>query len=159
MRLVALFPVLFTTSSDVLCSKFGEVWEMLWVFKVVRWTRNRCPKINKSSTVSNSTGASSFEIWTANLAQSLTVGTLTNWQSFIFGDSNWKFCKVGYPIGTPKPDIQMQTFLIWDLFYILCFYFLVKKIKTCWIHKNAVFANWEKYEVSSNFCLMFLIDF
>ena len=47
---------------------------------------------NQSATVSNGVGASSFEIWTANLAQLLTVGTLTNSWSFIFGDSNWKFC-------------------------------------------------------------------
>ena len=86
----------------------------------------RCPKTNKSPTVSNGVGASSFEIWTANLAQSLTVGTLTNSQNFIFGDSNWKFCKVSYPIGTPKPDIQMRIFLTWDYFF-LRFYFCVKK--------------------------------
>ena len=99
VRLIALFPLLFTTSGDVLCSKFGEVWETLWIFKVARWTRNRWPKINKSPTISNGVGASSFEIWTANMAQLFTVGTLTNSQSFIFGDSNWKFCKVGYPVG------------------------------------------------------------
>ena len=48
----------------------------------------------------------------------------------MFGDPNWKF---GYPVGHPKPDIQMQTFLE------ICFYafiFLVKKIITCWIYKN-----------------------
>ena len=158
MRLVASFPLLFTTSGDVHCSKFDGVWEMLRIFKVARWTRNRCRKINTSPTVSNGIRASSFEIWTANLAQLLTMGTLTNSQSFIFGDSNWKFCKVGYPVGTPKPDIQMQTFLTWD-FCFLYFYFWVKKIKTCWIHKNTVFANWEKYEVSWNFCLVFIVDF
>ena len=146
-RPVASFPLLFTTSSNILCLKFGKVWETLWILKVPRGTRNRCPKINKSLTVSNGIGASSFEIWTANLAQSLTVGTLTNLQSFIFGDSNWKFCKVGYPVGPPKPDIQMWTFLTWDFFF-LCFYFLEKKIKTCWIYKNTVFTNWEKYEAS-----------
>ena len=43
-------------------------------------------------TVSNGVRASSFEIWTANLAQSLTMGILTNPRSFIFGVSNWKFC-------------------------------------------------------------------
>ena len=37
--------------------------------------------------------------------------------------------------------------------------FLREKIKTCWIYKNTVFANWEKYEVSRNFCLVFIIDF
>ena len=99
LRLVASFLVLFTTSSDVLCPKFGGVWEMLWIFKVARWTRDRCTKINKSPTVSNGVRASSFEIRTANLAQLLTMGTLTNSRSFIFGDSNWKFCKVGYPVG------------------------------------------------------------
>ena len=54
---------------------------------------------------------------------SLTVGTLKNSQSFIFGVSNWKFCKVGYPVGTPKPDIQMQIFLIGIyLFFMLLFF-------------------------------------
>ena len=37
------------------------------------------------------------------------------------------------------------------LFFILCFYFWVKKIKTCWIYKNTVFAKWGKYRVSWNF--------
>ena len=115
MRLVALFLLLFTTSSDVLCSKFSEVWETVWIVKVARWTCNRCPKINKSPAVSSGVRASSFEIWTANMAQSFTVGTQTNSWSFIFGDSNWKFCLVGYPIGPPKPDIQMWPFLTWDL--------------------------------------------
>ena len=38
---------------------------MLWIFKVARWTHDRCTKINKSPTVSNGVGASSFEILTA----------------------------------------------------------------------------------------------
>ena len=46
---------------------------------------------------------------------------LTNSRIFIFGDSNWKFCKVGYPVGTQKPDIQMWTFLTWDYFFMLLF--------------------------------------
>ena len=122
MTLVASFPLLITTSSDVFFLKFVKVWETLWIFKVARWTCDRWPKINKSPTVSSGVGASSFEIWNANLAQSLTVGTLTNSQSFICGDSNRKFCKVSYPIGTPKPDIQMQTFLTWDSFFMLLFF-------------------------------------
>ena len=109
MRLVASLLLLFTTSSDVVCLKFGGVWETLWIYKVARWTCDRCTKINKSPTVSKGVGASSFEIQTPNLAQLLTVGTLTNSWNFIFGDPNWKFCKVGYPVGTPKSDIQMET--------------------------------------------------
>ena len=35
----------------------------------------------------------------------------------------------------------------------------MKKIKTCCIYRNTVFANWEKYEVSWNICLVFIIDF
>ena len=62
---------------------------MLWIFKVARWTHDGCTKINKCPT---GVRASSCKIWTANLAQSLTVGTLTNSQSLIFGDSKWKFC-------------------------------------------------------------------
>ena len=124
-------------------------------FSKLRDERTTMPKINKSPTVSNGISALSFEIWTANLAQLLTVGTLTNPQSFIFGDSNWQFCKVGYPVGTQKPDIQMRTFLTWDFFKD----FWVKKIKTCWIYKHTVFAYWEKYEVSWNFCLAFIIYF
>ena len=102
MRLVALFPLLFTTSSDVLCLNFGGVWETLWIFKGARWTHYRCTKINKSPTVSSVIRASSFDIWTAKLAQSLTMGTLTNSWSFIFGDSNWKFCSQ-LPCRHPKP--------------------------------------------------------
>ena len=157
-RPVALFPLLFTTSGSVLCSEFCEVWETLWIFKVAWGTRDRCPKINKSPTVSFSVGASSFEIWTANLAQSFTVGTLTNSQSFIFGDSNWKFCKVCYPVGPQNLTFRCEHFWL-GFFFFLMFLFLVKKIKTCWIYKNIVFANWEKYEVSWNFCLVFIIDF
>ena len=145
---------------NVVCLKFGEVWETPWIFKVARWMCDRWPKINKSPTVSNGIGASFFEIWTANLAQLLTVGTLTNSQSFILGNSFSKFCKVGYPVGPPKTrhsdaDISDLGFLL--LFF--CFYFFSEKIKTCWIYKNAVFANREKYKVSWNFCLVFIIDF
>ena len=99
--------------------------ETLWIFKVARWTHARCLKINQSSTVSNDIQASSSEIWTANLAQSLTVGTLTNSRRFVFGDSNWKFCKVGYPVGAPKPNIQMWTFLTWIFFF--CFLIFSEK--------------------------------
>ena len=127
-RLVASFLLSFTTSGDVVCLKFGEVWETLWIFKVVKWTRNRWPKINKSPTVSNDVGASSFEIWTANLAQSLTVGTLTNSWSFIFWDSNWKFYKVGYPHRPPKTWHSDADISDLGCFFE-CFYFLVKKIK------------------------------
>ena len=146
-RLVASFPLLFTTSGNAVCSKFGKVQETLWIFKVARWTRDRWSKIKKSPTVSNGIGASSFEIWTANLAQLLTVGTLTNSRSFIFGDSNWKFCEVGYRIGPPKTRHSDAD--IYDLGFLsfLMLYFLVKKIKTCWVY-NTVFANWGKYEVS-----------
>ena len=57
--------------------------ERHWIFTVTsRWTYDGCTKMNKSPTVSNGIGASSFEIWTANLAQSLTVGTLTNSRRF-----------------------------------------------------------------------------
>ena len=123
MRLVASFPLLFTTSSDVVCLKFGGVWETLWIFKVARWTCDRCTEINKSPTVSIGVRASSFEIWTANLVQLLTLGTVTNSRRFIVGDSNWKFCKVGYPVGTQKPDIQMRHFWLWErkIFRLLFF--------------------------------------
>ena len=100
--------------------------ERLWIFKVVRWTCDRWPKINKSPTVSNGVGASSFEIWTANLAQSLTVGTLTDSQSFIFGDSNWKFCKVSYPIGPQNPIFRCEHFWLGDSFFFYAFIFLWK---------------------------------
>ena len=114
---------------------------MLWIFKVARWTCDRWPKINISPTVSNGIGASSFEIWTANLAQSLPMGTLTNSQSFIFGDSNWKFCKVGYPIGPPKPDIQMQTFLTWDLFiFFLMLLFFSEKNQNLLLFKRTMYS-------------------
>ena len=98
-------------------------------FKVARWTHDRWPKINKSLSVSNGVGASSFEIWTANLAQPLTMGTLTNSRSFIFGDSNWKFCKVGYPVGPHKPDFQMRTFLTSDFFFFFMLLFFSQKKK------------------------------
>ena len=85
-------------------------------------------KINKSPTVSSGVRASACEIWTTNLAQLLNVGTLTNSWSLIFVHSNCKFCKVGYPVGTPKPDIQMRIFLTWDFFFN-AFIFSWKKSK------------------------------
>ena len=142
VRPVASLPLLFTISGNVLCSKFGGVWETLWIFKAARWTHERCPEINKSPTVSSGIRASSSEIWTANLAQSFTMGTLTNSQSFIFGDSNWKFCSQ-LPVGPPKnwhSDVDIS-----DLgFLFLCLYFSVTKIKTSWVYENTVFTNWEK---------------
>ena len=83
-------------------------------FSVMRWTHDSCTKINKSPPVSNGIRASSFEIWTENLAQSLTMGTLTNSWSFIFGDSNWKFCS-RLPRRHPKTGHSDA-----------------QKIKTCW---------------------------
>ena len=124
----ASFLLLFTTSGDVFCLKFVRVWETLWIFKVVRRTHDRCMKTNKSPTVSNGIGDSSFEIWTANLAQSFTVGTLTNSWSFIFGDLDWKFCNVGYPVCTLKPDIQMWTFLTWDFFFFMLLFLSEKNL-------------------------------
>ena len=58
--LVSANVLLYATSGDVLCSKFGGVWEMLWIFKVARWTHNWCTKINKSPTVSNDIGQGSY---------------------------------------------------------------------------------------------------
>ena len=44
------------------------------------------------------------------------------------------------PVGTlTKPDIQISDFFN-------AFIFESKKIKTCWIFKNNVFANWEKHK-------------
>ena len=125
VRLVASFPLLFITSGDV-CSKFGKVWETLWIFKVAKWKCNRWPKINKSPSVSNGVGASSFEIWTANLAQLLTVGTLTNSRSFIFGDSIWKFCSQ-LPRRPPQNLIFRCGHFWLGISFFLCFYFFSEK--------------------------------
>ena len=52
------------------------------------------------------------------------------------------------PVGTPKPDTQMRTFLTWD-FSFYAFIFKKKKTKPVgYTYKNTVFTNWEKYEVS-----------
>ena len=118
------------------CGLF-EVWEMLWIFKVARWTWYRWPKINKRLTVSNGVGASSFEIWTANMTQSLTMGTLTNSRA-------------------PK-ILTFRCGHFWLGIFFNAFILEWKKIKTCWMH--VVFANWEKYEVSWNFRLVFIIHF
>ena len=159
MRLVASFPLWFTTSIDVLCSKFSGVWETRWIFKAARWTHDRCTKINKSPTVSNGIRASSFEIWTANLAQSLTLGTLTNSPSFIFGDSKWTFCKAGYPVGTLKPVIQMQTFLIWGEKKIMLLFLSEKNSNLLKPDKNNVFANWENTKWAETFIWCLLLIF
>ena len=160
MRLVivASFPQLFTTSCDVLCSKFGWVWETLWIFKVVRWTRDRCTKINKSRTVSNGIGVSSFEIWTAYLAVAYQghpnkLTELHLWRFKLEILQSWlprRYAK------TRHSDADIS-----DLGFFFYKYFCMKKSKPVGYtsHKNTVFANWEKYEVSRNFCLVFIIDF
>ena len=130
VRLVASFPLLFTTSGNVFCSKFSGVWETLWIFKVVRWTRDRCAKINNSPIVSNGVEASSLEIWTANVAQLLTVGNPNKlmefhlWRSKLEILQSWFAYQLTYQLfchdsqrGTPKPDIQMRTFLTSDFFF------------------------------------------
>ena len=158
-RLVASFPLLFTISGNVLCSKFGWIWETLWIFKVARWTRDRCTKINKSLTVSNGVGASSFEIWTATLAQSLTVGTLTNSWSFIFGVLNWKFCS-RLPRRYPKTWFSDAD--ISDLGKKLMLLFLREKKSKPVGYTRTLYLQTgknEKYKVSRNFCLVFIIDF
>ena len=76
------------------------------------------------------------------------------WQTH--GASSWEFqtgnFAVSYPIGAPKPDIQMQIFL----YFLMPLFLREKNINLLDIYKNAVFANWEKYEVSRNFCLVLL---
>ena len=82
--------------------------------------RTDAQKEAKSPTVGNGIRASSFEILTANMAQLLTVGNLTNSWNFIFGDSNWKFCKVGYPIDVDISDVGFALFLfLSDFFFFL----------------------------------------
>ena len=159
-RLVAWFPVLFTTYGDVLCSKFGGVWETLWIFKGVRWTHDRYMKINKSPTDSdsNAVGASSFEIWTANLAQSLTVGTLTNSRSFIFGDSNWKFCS-RLPHRHPKTWHSDADISDLGFFHVFIFESKKKSKPVGYIQEHCICKLGKLYEVSWKFCLVFIIDF
>ena len=59
----------------------------------------------------------------------------------------------------------MQTFLTWDnyfftfLFLNLCEKKKSKPVGYILLYKNTVFANWGKYEVSCNFCLVLSIDF
>ena len=94
MRLPTSFPLLFTTSGEVFCLKFGGVSEMLWIFKVARWTHERCMKINKCPTVSNGFVALSFEIWTATWAHLFTMGTLTNsWSLELETLQSWLPCR------------------------------------------------------------------
>ena len=61
VRLTALFPLLCTTSCNVL---FGGIWEMLWIFKVARWKHDRSTKINKSPNVSNGVRKSPHSVCT-----------------------------------------------------------------------------------------------
>ena len=154
----ASFLLLFTTSGDVLCLKFIRVWEMLWIFKVARWTHDRCMKTNKSPTVSNGIGDSSFEIWTANLAQSFTVGTLKLMELHL-----WRFRLEILQRRLPRmhPKTWHSNVDISDLGnFFLCFYFWVKKSKPVGYTRTlTVFANWEKYEVSWNFYLVYITDF
>ena len=159
MRLVASFLLLFTTSSNVLCSKFSAVWETLWIFKVARWMRNRWPKINKSPTLNNGVGASSFWDLNCNSGSVAYRGHPNKLMKLHLSRFKLEILQSWLPHRPSKTrhsdaDISDLGFLSF-----LCFYFFVKKIKTYWIYKNTVFANWEKYEVSWNLWLVFIIDF
>ena len=89
--------------------------------------------------------ASSFEICTANMAQS---------RNFIFADSKWKFL----PHRHPKlwhSDVAISD---WGLFFSMLL-FLSEKIKTCWICKNTVFAQTGKnikWAETSVWCLLWI---
>ena len=78
---------------------FNGVWETLCIFKVVRWIHNGCTKINKRPTVSSGIRTSAFNIQTSNFAKSLTLGTLTNPQSFIILDSKCEILLSRLPCG------------------------------------------------------------
>ena len=106
--------------------------------KMDTWQMHKNKQKPSFYSVSNGTGASSFQIWIANLAQLLTLGTLTNSQTFIFGDSNWKFC-------SRLLSRHPKTWQLWFGIFFNAFIFEWKKIKTSWIHKNNVFASLEKY--------------
>ena len=57
----------------------------------------------------------------------------------MFGDSNWTLCKVSYPVGTPKPDIQMGTFLTWDFYYFYyAFIFECKNLNLLDIQEHCI---------------------
>ena len=71
-RLVASFLLFCTTSSNVLCSKFCQIWETLSIFKVAGWTHNRCTIIKKTLLLAM---ASELLLW----------------------DLNCRFCSVAYP--------------------------------------------------------------
>ena len=106
-RLVASFPLLFTTSSNVFCSKFGGVCETLWIFKFVRWTHDRCTKINKSPTEQ---WFWSFILWDLNCKSgSVTYcGHPNKLMEFRLWRFNLEIYKVSYPIGTQNPDIDVD---------------------------------------------------
>ena len=106
---------------------------MLWIFKFARWTPDRCTKKERKA-------------WLLAMASELHPLRFEQHRSFVLWDLNSKFGSVAYrghpnkltelhwsfnrghfcKVGTPKPDIQMQIFLTWDLFI-----FMWKKIKTC----------------------------
>ena len=68
--------------------------------------------------VSNGIQTSSFEIWTANLAQSPTIGTLTNSWSVIFGNSNWKSLQNWLPRRHPGTQHSDALISVWGFFLI-----------------------------------------
>ena len=71
-KLVASIPLSFTSSSNVVCLKFGKVWEMLWIIKAVRWD-------------------------TQQMAENKQKPYCWQWhRSFILWDLNCKFGSVAY---------------------------------------------------------------
>ena len=108
-RLVALFLLLSTTSGDILWLKFGGVWETLWIFKVVIWPHDRWRW--------------NFILWDLNckFGSVSYCGHQQTHRASSLEIQTGNFCKVGYPVGTLKPDIQMRTFLTWDFLLMLLF--------------------------------------
>ena len=140
--LVASFLLLFTTSDDVLCLKFGGVWEMLWLFKVARWTHNRCTKLNILWDLNCKFGSVAYPGHHNKLTECYL----------------WRFKLEILQSITLKPDIQMWTFLIWDFFFMLLF-LSGKKSKPVEYTRPMYLQNWENYKVSWNFYLVFIVDF
>ena len=136
--LVALFPLSFTTSSDVFCLKFGRVWEMLWIFscEMDMWQMCKTKQKPYFYSVSNGVGASSLWDWTANLVQLLTVGTLTN--SHCHRASSLEiqignFAKLVTPRAPKNLTFRYRQFWLGIFLKLL---FFMKKIKACWITRT-----------------------
>ena len=115
----------------------------------------RCTEINKSLTVSNGVGASSFEIWTANMAQLLTMGTLTKSRSF-----KLEILQSRLPCMPPKNlTFRCGHFWLGIFYFFMLIFFSEKKSKPVGYTRTLHSQTWKNTKWAETFVWCLLLIF